>query len=277
MRKLQHGFTLVELIMVIVILGIVGGMVAVFMRGPIDAYFASARRAGLTDVADTTVRRMARDIHAALPNSVRTPGNQCVEFIPTKTGGRYRADGAGALNFAAAATNFNELGSNITRPTAQRIVVGDLIVVYNLGIPGADAYVNASLNRSAVTGLGAEVQTGAATTDIETPITINALQYPLPSGSNRFHVVPGGEQVVGYVCNGNRLFRYTQVLPYAQPAACPAPTAGTPVIATNVFNCNFNYTGSDLQRNALVRMSLQLTDGGETVSLQHEVHVNNTP
>ena len=42
--------------MVIVILGVIGGMVAVFMRGPIDAYFASARRAALTDVADTTVR-----------------------------------------------------------------------------------------------------------------------------------------------------------------------------------------------------------------------------
>lgn len=273
----QQGFTLVELIMVIVILGVVGGMVAVFMRGPIDAYFASARRAGLTDVADTTVRRMARDIHAALPNSVRTPASQCVEFIPTKTGGRYRADGAGALNFAVAATSFNELGSNLARPAAQRIVAGDLVVVYNLGIAGADAYANVSVNRSAVTGLGAEVQTGAAVTDIETPITINALQFPLPSGSNRFHVVPAGEQVVGYVCNGNRLFRYTQTLPYAAPAACPAPAANTPVIATNVFNCNFSYTGSDLQRNALVRMSLQLTDSGETVSLQHEVHVNNTP
>lgn len=277
MRTSQHGFTLIELVMVIVILGVVGGMVAVFMRGPIDAYFASARRAGLTDVADTTVRRMARDIHAALPNSVRTPGNQCVEFIPTKTGGRYRAEGAGALDFAVADGSFNELGSNLARPASQRIAVGDLIVVYNLGIPGADAYANASVNRSAVTGLGAEVQTGAAATDIETPITINALQFPLPSGSNRFHVVPGGEQVVGYVCNGNRLFRYTQVLPYAQPAACPAPAAGTPVIATNVFNCNFSYTGPDLQRNALVRMSLQLTDSDETVSLQHEVHVNNTP
>lgn len=277
MRKSQHGFTLIELVMVIVILGVVGGMVAVFMRGPIDAYFASARRAGLTDVADTTVRRMARDIHAALPNSVRTPGNQCVEFIPTKTGGRYRAEGAGALDFAGPDGGFNELGSNLARPAAQRIAVGDLIVVYNLGIPGADAYANANVNRSTVTGLDAEVQTGAAATDIETPITIDPLRFPLPSGSNRFHVVPGGEQVVGYVCNGNRLFRYTQALPYAQPAACPAPAANTPVIATNVFNCNFNYTGSDLLRNALVRMSLQLTDGGETVSLQHEVHVSNTP
>ena len=69
----QRGFTLIEIVMVIVIMGVVGGMVAVFMKSPIDAYFASARRAAMTDVADTTVRRMARDIRRALPNSLQTP------------------------------------------------------------------------------------------------------------------------------------------------------------------------------------------------------------
>ena len=31
------------------------------------------------------------------------------------------------------------------------------------------------------------------------------------------------------------------------------------------------------QRNALVQMTINLTDHGEGVSLYHEVHVNNTP
>ena len=35
----QRGFTLIELIMVIVIMGVIGGMVSVFMKSPIDAYF----------------------------------------------------------------------------------------------------------------------------------------------------------------------------------------------------------------------------------------------
>ena len=56
------------------------------------ARFASARRAALTDTADTAVRRMARDIRKALPNSIRQTSDQCVEFIPTKTGGRYRVE-----------------------------------------------------------------------------------------------------------------------------------------------------------------------------------------
>jgi len=274
MRSRHRGFTLVELIMVIVILGVVGGMVAVFMRGPIDAYFASARRAGLTDVADTTVRRMARDLHKALPNSIRTPGStsQCIEFIPTKTGGRYRADGSGALSFAGAVTSFNELGDNGVRPVDQQIGANDMVAVYNLGVAGADAY--AGDNISAVSVAPGPASPASAP---ETTISIASKAFPLASGSNRFHVIPAGEPVVGYVCVSGQLLRYTKSLPSSAPASCPTSGTTTAVLANNVTGCNFDYTGSDLRRNALVRMSLQLTDSGETVSLQHEVHVNNTP
>lgn len=268
--KGQLGYTLVELVMVIVLLGVIGGVVATFMPGPVKAYFASARRAALTDVADTTTRRMARDIRKALPNSLRTPGSQCVEFIPTKTGGRYRANGSGALDFASTMTSFHELGSNAARPVDQQIATGDIVVVYNLGITGADAY--ASDNTAEVSATPTESGTPA-----ETTIAIASKQFPLASGGNRFHVVPASEPVVGYVCTGGQLLRYTHALPYALPASCPTTGLSSAVLATHVSSCNFDYSGSDLQRNALVRISLQLTDSGETVSLVHEVHVNNTP
>lgn len=287
-RTPQRGFTLIEMVMVIVILGVVGSMVAVFMKGPIDAYFASARRAGLTDVADTVVRRMARDIHKALPNSLRTPGTQCVEFIPTKTGGRYRVHEVAAgdgknLDFSTVDTTFHMLGSNAALPVNQRMVANDVVVVYNLGISGADAYANPSENTATISSLGTPTAV-----PIETPIVLNpGKQFPLASGSGRFHVVSGTEQVVGYVCSGagtsaagngtGVLRRYVNTLPYAAPASCPTPAASDPIVATQVSACNFDYTGSDLQRNALIRMTLQITDSGETVSLQHEVHVNNTP
>ena len=50
------GFTLVEMIMVITITGIIGAMVAVFIRSPVDSYVDSARRAELSDIADTALR-----------------------------------------------------------------------------------------------------------------------------------------------------------------------------------------------------------------------------
>lgn len=270
---LQRGFTLIELVMVIVILGVLGGIVAVWMKGPIDAYLALGRRAALTNVADTTVRRIARDLRTALPNSVRTPNANCMEFIPTKTGGRYRADDTAAgLNFAAADTTFNMLGSNAALPADQRMVANDVVVVYNLGITGADAY--SQNNTAVISSLGTEVAV-APGTGLETPITIASTLFPLASGSNRFHVVPGAERIVAYVCNtGTGELRRTVSAAFS---ASPTCLATGPVIANNISSCAFNYSGSDLQRNALVSMSMQITNSGETVSLQHEVHVNNTP
>ena len=282
----QRGFTLVELVMVIVIMGIVGTMVSVFMKSPIDAYFATLRRAALSDVTDTAVRRMARDVRGALPNSLRPLSiGTCIEFIPVKFGGRYRAEpdstGAGnTLDFSAADDSFDMLGSNSVLPN-QAIVAGDLIAVYNLGISGADVYN--SDNVSAVISPGVE----AGSLANESKINIDSKLFPLASGGNRFHVIPAAEQAVSYVCttvgttNGDGsgiLYRY--VRPRNATFSCPTTlsgVAGATELARNVSTCTFDYSGTDLHRNATARINLGIKKGDETVRLYQEVHVDNTP
>jgi MSHA biogenesis protein MshO len=277
-RNYQSGFTLVELIMVIVIMGVIGGTVAVFMKSPIDAYFDTARRAGIADVADTTVRRMARDIRKALPNSIRLSGTQCVEFIPTRTGGRYRAEEITAgdessLKFTAADQSFNMLGLNSALPADQQIKassgVNDLVAVYNLGISGSDAY--AGNNTAVITGVNVSP---LAANETEIKLVGNITKFPLASASNRFHIIPGDEKIVSYICGADgKLYRNAN---YSYGTSCPAPTTGTtPVIATEA-TCDFAYTTPDI-RNGLVQLSLTFSKSGEAVSIYHEVHVNNTP
>ena len=268
--KQVKGFTLIELTLVIVLLGIISAVASVFVKPAIDAYLASVRRAELNDTADTATRRMARDIRKALPNSLRTSeDHQCLEFIPTKTGGRYRAapSAAGignALDFNAFDESFNMLGDNLLLPANQRIAVGDVIAVYNLGIGDADAY--SQDNTATVTLLSQDSRKPT-----ETLISIESKKFPLASASNRFQVVPGEEKVVAYVCNAGNLHRTSST---TFSSSCPATG---PILARQVKACNFDYSGPDLQRDALVRIVLQLSKANETISLLHEIHVNNTP
>jgi len=270
------GFTLIEMVMVIVITGIVAAMVAVFIRQPIDAYVATARRAELTDAADTALRRIARDVQRSLPNSIRlnaTPGTY-LEFLPLSTAGRYRAalssTGTGDfLDFGSASdASFDVFGPSVT------LAAGDQLIIYNLGLPGADAY--AGSDRRAITTFG------AAVTNIG--YTVGGSQFPYASPSSRFHVV---NTPVTYVCapvagGGGSLSRYGGYsIQASQPVnAAAAPLASAPssaLLTSNVSACSFSYTAAASQRNGLLTMRLTLTSGGESVTLLHQVHVDNSP
>jgi MSHA biogenesis protein MshO len=256
------GFTLIEMIIVIAITAIVGSMVALFLRAPLDSYIAQDRRARLADTADSALRRIARDIRLALPNSVRvTSAGSVVEFLGTRSGGRYRAQGDGSpgndhLDFTNAAgdTSFDVLGPPI------EMQAGERIAVYNLGITGADAWAGNTL--AVYTGGNATVSN----------IAIAATQFPLASPGNRFQVVDGP---VSYVYDpvARTLTRFWGYDPTV------GVTAATPraLLADGATACNFTYQPGVTERGGLVSMTLTLSQAGETVSLYATTQVSNQP
>lgn len=275
----ETGFTLAEAVIVIVILGIISAAAAVFIRGPIDAYFDVSRRAQLSDAADTALRRIARDLQRALPNSVRVAGGctgavPCyLEYVPVVAGGRYRAEldqfGAGdPLDFTDNSdTAFDLIGPNITLPAATPL----WLVVYNLGIPGANAYSGdaaASDVRRPYAGAGGSVAAISFA---------SASVLPFESPARRFHMV---STPVSYACTpaaaGGTLVRHSG---YGFNAAQPIPPGGSSsLLVSEVTSCNFTYSTLEVARSAgLVSLSLQITNEGETLSLFHQVHVSNVP
>jgi MSHA biogenesis protein MshO len=191
-------------------------------------------------------------------------------------GGRYRAQDIvpvptdnTSLRFDAADNSFNMLGINTALPADQRIQNGDLVAVYNLGIDGASAY--AGNNTATVNGVAVSPANAN-----ETRISLSpSLKFPLESPTRRFHVIPVDEKVVSYRCSGTSLYRQANYA-YHATTACNTPLATTtPVIATQA-TCSFSYDNSDM-RNGLVKLSLTFSNAGESVSIYHEVHVNNTP
>lgn len=267
MIRRQRGFTLIEAIIVITITATIAAVVAVFIKTPIQGYFDSVRRAEMTDIADTALRRISRDLRLALPNSVRvtTAGNiYYLEFLETVAGGRYRADtGTGAadlacntpLDFTAASSGFCVLGPP---PAVSR----GMVVIYNLGVPGANAY-NGD-NTSAITGVSGAL------------VRIKPKQFPFASPGNRFQIIG---TPVSYVCDptAGTITRY-----WNYPIASAQPTgftgASSALLASHVSACTFSYTQQVVTQQAgLVAASLQITESNETVSLYEEIHVSNLP
>jgi len=82
--KNQHGFTLIELVTVIVILGVLATGISSFLRFGTQSYTDAADRDALISTARFVVERLNREVRNALPNSIRTIGvnNQCLEFVP---------------------------------------------------------------------------------------------------------------------------------------------------------------------------------------------------
>jgi len=269
MKARIRGFTLIELTIVIVITGIIAAAVAVFMRAPVQAYFDTTRRAEMADRTDNALRRIGRDLRLALPNSVRvgTSGtNTAVEFLISRSGGRYResvtSTGTGdILDFSSGTDNsFDVLG-----PTVQ-VASGDQIVVYNLGISGADAY----------SGDTRRAYSGAGGTLSNIPYTSTGTPFPFASPDNRFYVISGSP--VAYNCNlaTGRVTRHTG---YAISATQTVPpSVSGDLIAENVTACTFTYDSSvSARRVGLVTMTLTMTQSGEAVNVYHAIHVNNVP
>jgi MSHA biogenesis protein MshO len=303
---LRHarGFTLVEMIIVIVITGIIGGMVAMFIRLPVQGYIDANARADLADLADTATRRIMRDVRLALPNSVRvSTDGKYLELLLTKAGGRYLSQddppGLGAvLAFDPVDAGANENQFTIVG-NAPAIAPGDFIAVYNMGDNLPDAY-GCAVNGGVCNLARVAAVSGTLVTMASNPFLAQSPQK-FPSPSHRFQVV---STPVSYVCDpqAGTLTRYSgYTIQAAQPlAAGAAPLSNAPVralLAQKILKNTLEridvssaekiapegcFTYEVLKNVPRGLLSIVLTLGAEngntgTLRLVQQVQVSNTP
>lgn len=279
-----RGFTLIELILVIMITGILAATLTVFLKPTIDGYFDTRRRGDLTDMADTALRRIAKDIRSAVPNSVRWVRDDCIQLVPTIAGGRYRMafdsvnDAVGCspsatcsapLDVTKATTEFDSLSRMTTVPAKD-----DWIVIYNAP---ADAVYDGT-NRGQISDTPT---VPARSGDGLHRIKMNSTQFPSAYDGGRFVVVPNAEQTLIYSCVGNTLYRKaTASFAKADATACTAASDGA-IVATDIESCEFVYNpnAGATQQSGFVWMRIELKRPGtsESVALAHGVHVDNVP
>jgi len=289
-RTRTGGFSLVEAIAVIVILGIIAASIAVFMQKPIQGYFSSTTRLQMADTADTALRRIARDVRLALPNTVRVDASgMFLEFIPIKSGGRYQDNDACFSTGCSSLSTMGDMLSNV-----QVTLNSDQVSIYSqYNNNPADCTLSSSGLYSAYCGSGVTTLTSATGSGSSSnTLGFASTVFVPPGGSPTRRIFIISASPVTYACDAAtatlwRISGYTRQS--AQPASlisAPLLTATNKVpLATNV-TCptiaagsppRFSYAAGASERYSLLSSWITLTSSGETISLLNQVHVDNTP
>ncbi len=269
------GFTLVELITVMVITGIISMMVVNMITTPMEAFSDMKRRAELVDIAEITLHKMAREIRRALPNSIRITNSGTVTsiaFLRTVDGGRYASIGSDVFEANNNINRFNLTKSLSNVNDADVNAATYYLVVYNLGQGGADAYQEDNISQ--VSGLPLNP---------ELAITFDNFTFPFASPADRFMVV---DTSFAFMCDTNPLVK--QIKQYSG-YEFRIPQGGTDVpvdmtqgdlLANNIASCEFKYDPGTATRAGLVTLNISINDTqhqGETVTLLQQIFVENRP
>ncbi len=273
------GFTLIELVVAIVLLGIVGSIVAVFLSNTLEGYSSLNRRDTLQAGLRMAVERISRELRHALPNSVCTDdGSGCnnpgsiVYFVRTVDAGEYQTQSGNYSSGQARAplpvapassSRFDVLSGSSLNASS-----GQWIVVYNTD--NSDIY-NSGSRRRQINSLSTKDTDGSAPDDVSVVQFASSVNFPTHSPSRRFHVIENNAVI--FYLQGTDLYR--AISNFSSPSTA---TAGTEkLLLKNVSACTFTYVPGSLLRSGLLRINIQIDNGTETLQMIHEAQVYNAP
>ena len=257
----QSGYTMIELIMVIVLLSIVATVSVRFVglstQGALDTSARQLRALQSVVISE----QLTRDLREAFPLSVRSTGS-CIEWLPMEAGTNY-------LNLPATEVSQIEIAEFAQPP----VVSNRRVVIYGYGTTTGDIYTGANPGpvSSLISGVNNTAVPGSPAT-----ISLSAShRFNSTSPARRMFLV--GEPVS--ICQSGRfLYRYSG---YAPTSTQPDPPPVTPeVLAASVTGTvNFLFQPATLQRAAVVQFTFDLisADGSEITTVSQEVQIRNVP
>lgn len=255
----QHGFTLVELVMVIAIAGLVAVLISTVMSNPLQSFVDQSRRAELVDKASMALNHMARDIRLAVPNSLTVTGTT-LNMLPIAAAGRYRANQPGGSGPRLDPPQCTQLGPGCSIDILSPITANATphwLIIYNT----AASELGSVTSPSVISPKSFTWTTSALSANLQN------FRFKYASPQHRFYLA---SEVLQYRCEGGELWRWvSQSLDGSNPSKAKVVDA--------VSGCSFSYDPGTSSRSGLVTLRLTLTQDGETITLLQQVHVDNAP
>ncbi len=250
-------------------------MLAPFIAGSMTAYRDTELRSEMTARARLALERLAREVRVAIPNTVRElNGGQGVEFVSSKTGGRYMSRND---NFSPAiysnTSRFQRnafISSLYALGTAYNDFVNtDYLVIYNTS---PDTLTASSVQLTGVQDLDLDLD---GTAEVQ-QLSFGAYSWGVEPATQHFQIADYSHEVG--LLNNNALY-------WRRVAGIDGSYDGNPdysvndpiLISSGTLAADFDYIPVSLTSNAMLKVTLTMTENGESVTVSQEIHVRNSP
>ncbi|WP_341502865.1 prepilin-type N-terminal cleavage/methylation domain-containing protein [Gallaecimonas sp. GXIMD4217] len=265
----SRGFTLVELVAVLVVLAIVGLGVSAFLRLGAGIYADNRDRSLLVDRSRFLAERLGRELRLAAPNSLRLSSDgRCLEFVPIRQ----------ALAYDAAPIAPAAAGDQLAvwDPDAAYVAAaGDRLVINPLRFAQAPLrardYFPSSAANAAIDAIAAPDGDGRRLLALA-----GAHQFPSPSPGRRAFVYGDWQ---AFCLQGDRLLVMRGVpVSEAEPAVALRQGEGwsSVVLASGLTPLSGQPLFTYDQARARVQIRLRLGEKDESMELYHGVAIPNS-
>ena len=289
-RPIQHnGFTLVELIIVIVLIGIISTVVTPLISGKFTAVSQTADRSKWVQQAEYAVTMLRRDLANSVPNSVCTDNtvdcgltNQAVEFLAAPPNAPVNA--ARYRNRQYSSYDRLRRNNDVSFDVFTQIDnLTDYYSYLSIGTTNvADMRDDWQTNLVSNNGTLAEIDsftssaTGGENSSPLTNITLTATHsFPRNSPYFRVYFFSGP---VAYYCDTTAGFLY-RVSDYTNLSstafATRIATAQEDRVISNVQSCEFEWNAGMVYNPPSLRVTLQIGEGSESIQLIDTIILSN--
>ena len=271
-RKLNKGFTLMELILVIIIIGIMAVGISGFITLSTQTYVNATNRDEVIGNARFVVERFSRELRNAVPNSIRLfdhgGTNNCLQFSPIVASTIYTdipVMPEPATTVLSVIPFNNENGQTYQCNNATGC--NHLVTVYPLD--NGDIYATASGKTFPI----ANADIGAAPLVIN---LVNNITFTEDSPTQRLYII---NEQVSYCVESGFIIRYSDDIAESPTISAAAQTARAYMAGdlAVISQPAFTYANATLQRNGIVQIHWDFTRADEHYVFDHEVQINNVP